>query len=305
MRIAAAFFALFLFVIISSGGILYTFNQTRVYQAVGTLEIIDPRPVPSLQLDDLLDDTVLPAASAPADERQSGRSSSSSEFETQIKAAEDFATQLEILRSDNIVLRVDQRLQGEKRDRFMAPYLDAAQLSGPLTPAEILRQNRSIERIRLSRIVRVRFTHPDPIIAARVTNLFMEEYINQQLLLEIDGYMKMVEDLRIRIDQLNDRITQLTEANASDTRQQRRIAHLQELQNRLTRAFDEARVRVNIANPEARIIDQALPPPANRPIKPNVPVNLVITFAIACGVSLTCFTLGCILAPRRTPSQAE
>ena len=62
MRIAAALVALLLFVVIISGGILYTFNQTRVYQAVGTLEIIDPSPVPSLQLEDLIDDTVLPTS---------------------------------------------------------------------------------------------------------------------------------------------------------------------------------------------------------------------------------------------------
>ena len=63
MRVAAALIALVLFVAIVSGGILYTFNQTRVYQAAGTLEIIDPSPVPSLQLEDLIDDTVLPTSS--------------------------------------------------------------------------------------------------------------------------------------------------------------------------------------------------------------------------------------------------
>ena len=134
----------------------------------------------------------------------------------------------------------------------------------------------------------------------------MEAYINRQLTLEIDGYMKMVEDLRIRIEQLNDRIAELTEVTEAPTSgQQSRLSRLRELRDRLTRAFDEARVRVNLANPEARIVDRAVPPPADQPIKPNVPANLAITFAVACALSLTCFALGCALAPRSKPIHQE
>jgi len=303
MRIAAALVALIVFVVIISGGILYTFNQTRVYQADGTLEIIDPSPVPSLQLEDLIDDTVLAKASTPADAAaQSGKSDIASELDTKIRSAEDMETQIQLLLSNEIVRRVEQRLRGEERERFMAPFLAATQLSGPLTPTELLRQNRSVERMRLSRMVRVRFTHPDPIIAARVANLFMEAYINRQLTLEIDGYMKIVEDLRIRIEQLNSGITELNESTEAPTSsQQSRLSRLEELRDRLTRALDEAKIRVNLANPEARIVDRAVPPPADRPIKPDVPASLAMTFAVACALSLTCFALGCALAPRRKP----
>ncbi|MFW5874523.1 MAG: hypothetical protein ACOCVJ_03895 [Verrucomicrobiota bacterium] len=69
----------------------------------------------------------------------------------------------------------------------MAPYVSAAELHGPPTPTELLLRNRNAERVRLSRVVRVGFQHPDPMIAARVANLFMEEYI---ALLYDTGYLK-------------------------------------------------------------------------------------------------------------------
>jgi len=73
--------------------------------------------------------------------------------------------------------------------------------SEPLTPFEILAHNRSIEHKPESYIYQVYYKHPDPVITADIANLFMREFINFHLKEEIDGYMKIVEDLRIRIDQ--------------------------------------------------------------------------------------------------------
>jgi capsular exopolysaccharide synthesis family protein len=91
----------------------------------------------------------------------------------------------------------------------MAPYSDALSLSGPLSPVEVLGRNRGISQQRGSLMVNIAYTHPDPIIAADVANLFAKEYIDHNLKLNIDGSMKAVEDLRIRADQQKERVEEL------------------------------------------------------------------------------------------------
>ncbi|MFW6217607.1 MAG: hypothetical protein ACOC4K_01300 [Verrucomicrobiota bacterium] len=184
MRTASALIAVFLFIIIASAGILHTFNQTRVYEAAGILEIIDPRPVPSLQLEDLIDRTELAARDT---EPRAELTDPEDALDENARSNETLETQVQILLSGTIVRRVEQRLQGKELNRFMAPYVSAAELHGPPTPTELLLRNRNAERVRLSRVVRVGFQHPDPMIAARVANLFMEEYI---ALLYDTGYLK-------------------------------------------------------------------------------------------------------------------
>jgi len=169
MRLAATIISVFLFILIFSGGILYTFNQTRVYQASGTLEVIDPKPVPALQLEDLRGEFDAAAAEQPP----------MTEPAKDARAESDLQTHLVTLRSQTLVNGVERRLQSDQRERFMAPYRHDSLLSGPLTPYEILSANREIERIDQSRVFRVSYTHPDPMIAARVANLFMEEFIDR------------------------------------------------------------------------------------------------------------------------------
>ena len=129
--------------------------------------------------------------------------------QNQIQSAEDLNTQISVLESASIIKGVEQRLQDEMRVRFMAPYTDALSLSGPLSPVEVLGRNRKIVPRRMSLMVNIVYSHPDPIIAAEVANLFAKEYIDYNLKLNIDGSMKAVEDLRIRADQQKDRVEEL------------------------------------------------------------------------------------------------
>ena len=170
------------FFIIFSGSILYTFNKTKVYTAVAMVQL-------------LRDD---PSAMA------------SSELEpNQIRSAEDLNTQISVLNSGKIIQGVERRLQDDERERFMAPYADALSFTGPLSPAEILGKYRQVMPQRMSLMIGVGYTHPDPVIAARVANLFADEFINYNLTLNIDGSMKAVEDLRIRADQQKERVEEL------------------------------------------------------------------------------------------------
>lgn len=171
------------FFIIFSGSILYTFNKTKVYTAVSQVQLFR-------------DDASALGQGVEMEQNQ-------------ILSAEDLNTQISVLNSSSIIKGVEQRLQDEMRERFMAPYTDALSLSGPLTPLEILGRNRKVVPQRMSLMINVAYSHPDPMIAAEVANLFAKEFIDYNLKLNIDGSMKAVEDLRIRADQQKERVEEL------------------------------------------------------------------------------------------------
>ena len=107
----------------------------------------------------------------------------------------------------------------------MAPYADALSFTGPLTPVEVFGKNRKVLPQRISLMIGVAYTHPDALIAARVANLFADEFINYNLTLNIDGSMKAVEDLRIRADQQRERVEEL-ELKLAEYREQNNAVSL-------------------------------------------------------------------------------
>jgi uncharacterized protein involved in exopolysaccharide biosynthesis len=281
MLIVRILVTLSLWFVVFSGGVLYTFNKTRVYQASGLLQLLERQPHQYIELDALLE---------PADSQTVSDSATIDTIDEDDRYRSEVAlnTEMIVLKSNLIVSQVERRLVDDERNRFMAPYVDAMELSGPLTPSEIIAANRSVELKDHSRIVEVRFRHPDPVMAARVANLIMDEYINHNLTLEIDGYMKMVEDLRIRLDQSDELIAeQSAQYEASqveikkeagdglldsfdadlETAKQALVAHIA-LRTKLYSAMREAKTRLNLVNPHAIIIDYALPP--FRHYSPNI-----------------------------------
>ena len=193
--------------IIFSGSILYTFNKTKVYTAVSQVQLFR-------------DDASALGAIGQGTEME----------QNQILSAEDLNTQISVMESLSIIKGVEQRLQDELRLRFMAPYEDTLSLSGPLTPLEILAKNRRIVPRRMSLMVNFAFSHPDPIVAAEVSNLFAKEFIDYNLKLNIDGSMKAVEDLRVRADQQKDRVEEL-ELKLAEYREQNNAVSLQSDEN--------------------------------------------------------------------------
>ena len=191
------------FFIIFSGSILYTFNKTKVYTAVAMVQL-------------LRDD---PSAMASAEMEMN-----------QIRSSEDLNTQISVLNSGAIVLGVERRLQDDERERFMAPYADALSFTGPLTPTQMLAENRKIMPQRGTLMIGVGYNHPDPVIAARVANLFADEFINYNLTLNIDGSMKAVEDLRIRADQQKERVEEL-ELKMAEYREDNNAVSLESQEN--------------------------------------------------------------------------
>jgi capsular exopolysaccharide synthesis family protein len=171
------------FFIIFSGSILYTFNKTKQYTAVAQVQLFR-------------DDSSALGQTVEMEQNQ-------------IRGSEDLNTQISLLQSSTIIKGVEQRLQDETRERFMAPYTDTLSLSGPLSPLEVLGRNRQIVPQRMSLMINIAYTHPYPDIAAEVANLFAQEYIDYNLKLNIDASMKAVEDLRIRAEQQKDRVEEI------------------------------------------------------------------------------------------------
>ena len=192
------------FFIIFSGSILYTFNKTKVYTAASQVQLFR-------------DDASALGQGVEMEQNQ-------------IRGAEDLNTQISVLESSSIIKGVEQRLQDEMRARFMAPYTDALSLSGPLTPLEILGRNRKIVPRRMSLMITIAYSHPDPIVAAEVANLFAKEFIDYNLKLNIDGSMKAVEDLRIRANQQKERVEEL-ELKLAEYREQNNAVSLQSDEN--------------------------------------------------------------------------
>ena len=158
------------------GFALYTLNAPRLYRSVASVEILRQKDR-VFQIEDIV--------------RQ------------EVANAEDFNTQIKILESLNIIQAVDERLKGNLRTRFMAPYekgLDAT-LRGIKSVPEILYGNRKIVPVRLSLVVNILYTHPDPEVSSTVANYFAEEFIDFNRNKQIEGSLRAVDDLRSQADQ--------------------------------------------------------------------------------------------------------
>ena len=197
-------YLLIVFFIIFLGSILYTFNKTKLYTASATLELL--RDDPSVMA-----------------------SSGNLEF-NEIRTAEDLNTHISKLESVSIIQGVEKRLQEDEITKLMAPYKGAFSFSGPLSALEILAKNRKIIPRRMSLMVSISFTHPNPDIAAKIANLFGDEYINSMLTQNIDASMKAVEDLRIRAEQKKDRVEEL-ELKLAEYRELKKAVSLDKQEN--------------------------------------------------------------------------
>ena len=170
------------FFIIFGGAILYTINSTEQYTAAASLQLL--REDPSVLGQGGLD-------------------------VNQIRGAEDLNTQINIMESSEIVKRVESRLSAEERAIFEAPYSTGSFLTQRLGVGDILGNNRRIIPRRASLIIQVAYTHPDPLMAQRVANLFVQEFIDYNVGATVDTSMKAVEELRIRAEQQRQRVEEI------------------------------------------------------------------------------------------------
>ena len=168
------------FLVIVSSTLVYTLGETKIYQSTATLQVFrrDPQPMPVQQV-----------------------------MENSILSQEDFLTQVKILDSATIIDRVAKRITGDLLRDFLAPYEKSSVNAAFVT--DIIARNRRVTPQRLTLVVAVSYQHPDRVVAAKVANLFVEEYLNNNKRLRSDAQdlagedlQRAVEDQRKKVDEL-------------------------------------------------------------------------------------------------------
>lgn len=161
------------FLVVFSSALVYTFSQTKIYESVASVQILRKDPT-VMQTEAVVDNA--------------------------IRGTEDLNTLVKVMESSLIIKRVADRITGEDLRQFMAPY-EKGRWGDPLTPLEVLGYNRRIVPLRLSLVVQVSYRHPDPVTAARIANMFVDELMQWNSRMRIDDTIDAVEDLRLRVEQ--------------------------------------------------------------------------------------------------------
>lgn len=169
------------FLVVFSSSLVFTFSQTKIYESTATVQIFRSDPK-IMQVQAVMDND--------------------------IRSAEDLNTQVKILESGAIIQKVAERLTGEDLRQFLAPFEKDGK-SDPGSAGSIIARNRKIVPQRLSLILAVQFQHPDRFMAAKVANLFVEEYMAYNARVRIDESMRAVEDLKVRVEQQRKKVDEL------------------------------------------------------------------------------------------------
>jgi len=174
------------FLVVFSSALVYTLSETRVYQSGATIQILrrDLTPMPGVQ----------------------------QVSESEIRSAEDLNTQIKIIESSNLIRRVADRLKGDDLNGFLAPY----QKTGPVANVsgfvqDTISRNRKVVPQRLTLVVTVSYQHPDRIIAAKIANLFVEEYMKYNKSVRDADLSKAVDDLQMTVEEQRKKVDQLAQ----------------------------------------------------------------------------------------------
>lgn len=205
------------FLVVFSSALVFTLSQTKIYEATATVQIFRSDP--------------LVMVNAPV-------------LNNDIRGQEDLNTLVKILESGTIIQKVSARITGDELKKFMAPY--EGQSSGPITPAEVLFGNRQVTPLRQTLIVAVQYRHPDRLIAAKVANLFVDEFIAHNARVRIDEGMKAVEDLQIRVEQQKQKVEELA-IKLQEYREKNQLVSLDKSQDIVTEKLKALNAQVTQA----------------------------------------------------------
>ena len=177
--IIAAFLTVFV------GVVIFTYTRTPLYESTASVEIFRRNPT-VMQVQQVMD--------------------------SEVRSAEDLNTQVNILKSITIIQRVADQLKGDELQRFTAPYPKEMSGDHPVSLIRMLELNREIIPQRLSLIVNIQYRHPDKEIAARVANLFADEYIAYSAHVRVDESLKAVEELEQRATEQRQKVDGMARA---------------------------------------------------------------------------------------------
>jgi capsular exopolysaccharide synthesis family protein len=168
------------FLVIFSAVVAFTLSQTRLYQSIASIQVLRRESI-IMQVQSVQDND--------------------------IRTAEDLNTQVKVLESMAIIEKVAAKLKGADLAAFTAPYLEPDSLSLSLT--KIILANRKIVPARLSLVIVIQYTHPDPVVAALVANYFVEEYINYNSRMRVADSLRAVDDLKIPAELQKQKVEQM------------------------------------------------------------------------------------------------
>jgi succinoglycan biosynthesis transport protein ExoP len=168
------------FLVVFSATVVFTLSRTKLYQSNASVQVLRHDPV-VMQVQGVQDN--------------------------EVRTAEDLNTQVKLLESTAIIDKVAEHFTGDELARFLAPYPPKDGL--PVRIQKIIQDNRNIVPYRLSLVIQIQYTHPDPELAAKVTNYFVDEYIGYNSKTRVDESMKAVDELKIRAEQQKDKVEQM------------------------------------------------------------------------------------------------
>jgi capsular exopolysaccharide synthesis family protein len=176
-------YALTVFLITVIAAAAYTFSRTPIYQAAAMVQVLR-HGQEVLRVQDVVDNN--------------------------ITGDTDFNTQIKILESMAMAQNVAGRLSSDEVQQLTNPFKSK---SGEApSPVDIIAKNRQILPQRLTLMLAIEFRHPDRKMAARVANLFAEEYIAYNSRLRVDESMKAVDELNDRADQQRKKVDDIANA---------------------------------------------------------------------------------------------
>ena len=193
-------YVIVVFLVVFSSSLVYTLSQVKIYSSVATVQVLrsDPKV---MQVQQVVDND--------------------------IRGAEDLNTQLKVIESGTIIQKVAERIVGEDKAAFLAPYERTS--ADTAFVAETLAKNRKVQLQRLTLIITITYEHPDRFVAAKVANLFADEYLAHNTRLRADDAARAFDDLkstaddqRKKVDQLQRRLQEYKEKNNQVSLDQRK-----------------------------------------------------------------------------------
>jgi uncharacterized protein involved in exopolysaccharide biosynthesis len=209
------------------------------------------------------------------DSPYSAESGTPSFHEPQPASPEGFAAHTEILSTPAFAEAVATRLSDEERERFLTPYTFESR-TGTSAPdlADILTLNTTVTLTPETGTVVIRYTHPDPEVAALVANVCADEFITANVRLLVEAVQRDLQALRERLqvqraeaDALREQLAAL-QAKAQATPLTREEAQTQQTLEKelkeaaltpLERKLSPQSSQAVLPLPSARVVERAQP----------------------------------------------
>lgn len=126
-----------------------------------------------------------------------------------VKSTEDFNTQVKVLESGQMAQRVLERMTPSQVNSMIAPFTASMVSFSDANPIEVLMQARKIIPQRMTLLVNVVVEHPDAKICQDLANLYSDEFINHSIMLQSEGSLRAVDELKRRTDEQRFKIEDL------------------------------------------------------------------------------------------------